>query len=108
MSNYSICILILIKLIGFEETIVDNNKKIVLPDEFDVDIMTTFKEYFENFQSKKTYQMCGIPVRNVCVHYSLTFASSNQKKTKKESISNQGRIILQQDSANYRNFQKFL
>ena len=55
MSNYSLCIMILTKLIGFEETIVDNNKKIVLSDEFDVDVIRTFKEYFENFlQSKKT------------------------------------------------------
>ena len=49
MSNRSLCILILTKWIGFEETTVDNNKKIVLSDEFDVDAIRTFKEYFENF-----------------------------------------------------------
>ena len=42
-------------MIGFEQTTVDSKEKIILSDEFDVNVTITFKEYFENFfASKKT------------------------------------------------------
>ena len=57
MSNYSSCIL-LARLIGFEET--NNNEKIVLPDEVEIDTLVQFKQYFCKFKSDKTIQSSNV------------------------------------------------
>ena len=51
MSNHSSCLLILTKLIGFEET--NNGEKISLPDEVDTDTLLIFNDYFMEFKDDK-------------------------------------------------------
>ena len=44
MSNYSLCLSILKRLIGFEET--SSGEKMTLPDEIEIDTLITYKDYF--------------------------------------------------------------
>ena len=51
MSNYTSCILILTQLIGFEKS--DNEEKIILPDQVEIDTLVQFKNFLQdsNIQS---------------------------------------------------------
>ena len=58
LSNYSSCMSILTTLVGFnfEQTNIDNGKKISLPDEVEVDTLVQFTQYFNAFKSNKASQ----------------------------------------------------
>ena len=45
MSNYSGCLLILTQLVGFEKS--DNDEKITLPDQVDIDTLIEFKNVIQ-------------------------------------------------------------
>ena len=50
MSNYSSCIFILIKLIGFKKS--DNGEKITLPDDIEIDTIIQFKNFLQDNKIK--------------------------------------------------------
>ena len=62
VSNYSLCLKILTNLIGFEE--INNNEKISLADEVEIDTLITFKDCFMKFKNDRNNNEVSLSALN--------------------------------------------